>query len=296
MREIGFANGIDDQSVIQYIIDGIDGDHSSKAMLYSAKTYDDLKIKLEDYERFKAADSKKSDDSNKSNINKKFNKDQSNSKQKPDQKEPRCFLCGDGHLAKVCPTKDKGSKCFRCNVFGHKSSDKVCKDSDIENKANNDKKISCLKSQGKSIKNVSICGIDFNALIDTGSDINAIRRSLFETLNIRSNVGPLEKFKAAAGAVLSAFEYFVAKVKIDNDVFQSLFYIVGENDIPTQVVIGNELLFNKSVEMSVKNGQMFIKHNENPIENLSIDNNVNCSSEINSMMCVLLSEKDENPL
>lgn len=44
MREIGMVNGIDEQSVIHYVINGIDAEHSTKAILYGAKTYDELKI------------------------------------------------------------------------------------------------------------------------------------------------------------------------------------------------------------------------------------------------------------
>jgi hypothetical protein len=40
---------------------------------------------------------------------------------KPKQK---CYLCGDtGHVKYNCPHKDKGPKCFSCNMFGHRSFD-----------------------------------------------------------------------------------------------------------------------------------------------------------------------------
>lgn len=220
---------------------------------------------MEDYERFKLADLKKSNDSNKSN-HKKFNKDHSGSKQKSEQRELRCYLCGDTHTAKDCPTKEKGAKCFRCNVFGHKSSDKMCKDSDIEKKAKDEKKVTCLNSKAGSIKNVLIRDTKLQALIDTGRNINAIRRSLFKKLDKRSKYGPIENFKAAGGAILTVNEYFVEQVKIDDDIFETTFFVGGENDIPTEVVIGNELLFNEEVEMMVKNGHMLIKRNECPSE------------------------------
>lgn len=66
MREIGVANIIEDESVIQYIIDGIDDDHNNKMLLYGAKSsYKGLKLKLEYYERFKASATKKKVESGK---------------------------------------------------------------------------------------------------------------------------------------------------------------------------------------------------------------------------------------
>lgn len=54
MLEIGVLNGVEEQSVIQYVIDGIEDDNSNKILLYGAKSYEELKIKMEDYERYKS--------------------------------------------------------------------------------------------------------------------------------------------------------------------------------------------------------------------------------------------------
>lgn len=61
MREIGVSNGIEDESVIQYIIDGIDDENCNKIMLYGAKSFDELKVKLADYEKYKSKNTKKRD-------------------------------------------------------------------------------------------------------------------------------------------------------------------------------------------------------------------------------------------
>lgn len=51
MIEIGESHGVDEQSVIQYIIDGIDDDKINKMLLYGVKTYDDFKERVHDYEK-----------------------------------------------------------------------------------------------------------------------------------------------------------------------------------------------------------------------------------------------------
>lgn len=85
-------------------------------------------------------------------------------------------------------------------------------------------------------------------MIDTGSDINAIRRSVFAKLSIQCQTDRQQKFTAAGGASVSAKEYFRENVTIDGDAFETNFYVVRDTDIPTEIVIGNELSFKPEVE------------------------------------------------
>lgn len=55
MREIGKCNGVDEISIIQYIVDGIYDHQSNKSMLYGVSSIVELRSKLLAYERFKAA-------------------------------------------------------------------------------------------------------------------------------------------------------------------------------------------------------------------------------------------------
>lgn len=292
MREIGNANEIDNESVIQYIVDGIIDDQINKMMLFGIKTFEELKIKLEAYEKFKKSEPKKDKKDEKSENKKSTTK---NDNKKPSKDEQRCFLCGDtSHTIKSCPTKEKGIKCFRCNVFGHKASDKVCKESDIERKEKDakldekkdEKKVACLNLKTKSIKNVKLCERKFNALIDTGSDISGIRRSLFEKLAIPFKVGCAQNFKAAGGAKVTAKDYFYEKIDIEGEQFETVFYILGDDDIPTEMIIGNDLLFSSEVVLSIKDGKMAIKRVEG--EKSQIVN------EEKAMMCMLIEKEAEH--
>lgn len=146
-----------------------------------------MKIKLDAYEQFKTSEKKEEKNENvEKNENKKvfLKKD---GKKNVNKDEQRCYSCGDSsHSISSCPNKEKGFKCFRCNISGHKASDNVCKESDIkakkekEENKNEEKKVTCLNS--KSVKEVKLCGKKFEGLIDTGSDINAIRQNLFTKL------------------------------------------------------------------------------------------------------------------
>lgn len=114
----------------------------------------------------------------------------------------RCYLCGDAsHVQSLCPTKEKGIKCFKCNEYGHRGCDKVCPKYDERNGNNKNKqeKMMCL-SKEKSVKTVQLSGFDFEALIDTGSEINAITKSVFDKLKISYDVGACRSFIGAGKA------------------------------------------------------------------------------------------------
>lgn len=287
MLEIGVSNGIDEQSVIQYVIDGIDDDHSSKVLLYGAKTYDELKIKMEDYEKYKTA-SKKKDESNKqTSSGKQKSNEKSISKKKSENKENRCFSCGDSsHLLSSCPTKDKGPKCFKCLEFGHKASDNVCqKKENKKEEKSGDSKMMCINTKPKAMKKIQLNGLNMDVLIDTGSDINAVRECVFDKLNIEAKIGIEKKLTGAGDATVKVNRFFEAKMFIDGDLFTTKTYIVKNNDIPVNVVIGNELIFEH--KLIIENGKMTLIRVESESERHE--------KQLMCMAITAIDEKDEVP-
>lgn len=256
MREIGVTNKIDDVSVVQYIVDGIDDTPINKAMLYGCESYRELKTKLEAYDKFKMAfggkkETKTTNSNDKKTETKTSNGTSNGSSKKADRGDSRCFLCGDtNHLMSSCPTKKKGVKCFRCNIFGHKSSDNVCKKEEGKNK---DDGTSCavIEVKPKSMKKIKIGNVELTALIDTGSVINAMRNSIFGKLkNVMINSENGREFTGAG---------------IDKEKFKTKIYIVKDNDIPVDLLIGNELL--DDVELNIKKGEIRItKCNETEVK------------------------------
>lgn len=104
---------------MQYIIDGVSDNESTKAILYNASTITELRKNLERYDRIREK------------VGKKLRKEQmkvkvkdtgkgeknimSNSKKDKGEKEVRCFGCGSTeHLASGCSDKEK---CLRTQVF-----------------------------------------------------------------------------------------------------------------------------------------------------------------------------------
>ncbi|XP_050546080.1 uncharacterized protein LOC126908211 [Daktulosphaira vitifoliae] len=102
MKQIAQLGNIEEDSLIDYIIAGIRDLELNKMILYGATSIDELKLKLELYEKMKL--NVRQIQSQSANIN-------------------RCYNCGTkGHRSSSCPDASKGFKCFLCQEFGHKAS------------------------------------------------------------------------------------------------------------------------------------------------------------------------------
>lgn len=286
MREIGLINGIDEVSTVQYIIEGIDDTPLNKAMLYGCKSYIELKEKLRAYDKFRLASGQKKETkaikATSANESKATEAKSTNGATKKESKaDGRCFLCGDStHFSASCPTKEKGVKCFRCNSFGHKASDNVCSKTNVEKKVDPNK-VMCLVKP-KSMKEVEIGTVKMDALIDTGSDINAIREYYFKKLKIKTTKGLSHEYKGAGGAFVSVREYFIDEVVIDGEKYKTKIYVVDDEQIPVDLVIGNELLYD--VELNMNHGKISIKKCD--------DGDKKEESEENFMMSITLGENE----
>lgn len=89
---------IDVQAIITHTIHGLNGPAHIKSPMYEATSLREFKKKLIAYE---------------------IQMHDSPSNEKPSSL--RCSNCGEFHKNRECPHKDKGPRCFRCNLFGHRS-------------------------------------------------------------------------------------------------------------------------------------------------------------------------------
>ncbi|GFV77752.1 uncharacterized protein LOC105457711 [Trichonephila clavipes] len=135
MRELANRcdSKIDEASIIQYVINGIDGPRSDKIILYGATSFSEFNQKLRTYET--VIKNMGIHNSNSPNFRHSYESRGRDFKQQSFQRKPtkfnasdaarnpqRCFNCNDiGHLSKSCPNHSRGPRCLSCNLYGHKS-------------------------------------------------------------------------------------------------------------------------------------------------------------------------------
>lgn len=239
MKEIASRGDIDNDSLFQYVIDGIGDDSGNIIILYGAKNLKEFKEKLHDYERVTERSVKED------------RRQRGFFENKPHGKKERsvssnCFNCGEaGHKSVSCPSKEKGLKCFRCNKFGHKSVD--CS---FKAKQEDRNSVRCVSNTVSHMKTVQIGPITIEALIDTGCQLNLIREDLYEDIGSP----PLNKTDITLTGFgknfLSPRGYFRTKIQIEEEVFEVDVYVVSRDTINMlPVIIGNELL--SQAEMTI---------------------------------------------
>ncbi|KYQ59576.1 hypothetical protein ALC60_01402 [Trachymyrmex zeteki] len=124
MKEITSRGETEEETLFQYVIDGMEDQTVNKSVLYGARNAKEFKEKLKVYEKMRMKTTSVTKSANAA----------ANKKVKP-KEDVRCFNCGEiGHRSTMCDSKSKGTKCFKCNEF-------------------------------------------FNALVDTGNQMNIINQS-----------------------------------------------------------------------------------------------------------------------
>ncbi|GFT05327.1 retrovirus-related Pol polyprotein from transposon 297 [Trichonephila clavipes] len=194
MRELANRcdSKIDEASIIQYVINGIDGPRSDKIIIYGATSFSEFKQKLRTYET--VIKNMGVHNSNSPNFRHSYESRGRDFKQQSYQIKPtkfnasdaarnpqRCFNCNDiGHLSKSCPNHSRGPRCLSCNLYGHKSFE--CRRANLNNTSTPPSGVNAvheLPSPINMCKDVTNFGRKFNGLVDTGSILTLLRNSTY---------------------------------------------------------------------------------------------------------------------
>uniref|UniRef100_A0A1B0CKJ5 CCHC-type domain-containing protein n=1 Tax=Lutzomyia longipalpis TaxID=7200 RepID=A0A1B0CKJ5_LUTLO len=239
MQRIAKAGGVDEMTVCEYICDGIPGDVSRKAILYEAKSIEDLKVKLETYDKLVL---KKKNSMTKENV-----KDEVKSSAKESEgtikSSSQCFNCGgDGHKSMECPDKDKGPKCFKCNGFDHIARD--CK-----KKSEKVASVNVIQSDDRKLKNIPTILMKINAsevkgAVDTCSEVSLMKESLWEQIKTPDMEAKPTQMKLCGfnGAYERARIEVMLKVVIDAEKYEFLCYIVRNEAMDLDMIVGRNFL------------------------------------------------------
>jgi hypothetical protein len=270
MKELASRGNVEDNALIQYTIDGITDDTSNKIILYGANNLKEFKRKLQIFESLRENSMKMFKTKKEPEIKEEVMKKQDMKYKKEEGKQIRCFNCGlKGHRSTDCKFKEKGTNCFKCNNYGHRAKEcnednKQKKQSEIEKKSSPTVYLSnslqdeeppenheiCNREvtdrvNSRNFKNLKLCGTDFEALIDTGSDVNLIKASAFLKIGApRFEETPLT-LTGLGNRKVKTLGKFSTKINIDNCELVTEIHIVSDeaisiNDI--NLIVGRPIL------------------------------------------------------
>ena len=172
---------------------------------YGANNSKDFKDKLRCYEIM-----------NKSS--KRLNYTKRNEKDLPKDKnfEIKCFNCGGkGHKSNNCDSKSKGTKCFNCEKFSH-----ISKDCPRKKGESNNIQLLNVYDDDIMMKIIKIGDVTTNALFDTGSKFNVMRKSIFRKLQ-KSSPDCIRRYQWSINSIIYIYctraKSWSSTVKIKED-------------------------------------------------------------------------------
>ncbi|KAL0271402.1 UNVERIFIED_CONTAM: hypothetical protein PYX00_008504 [Menopon gallinae] len=253
MEELASRGNIDRESLFSYVIDGLQGDMSSKIVLFGAKTMIEFKEKLRIYKEIRTKMHTRH------GVIGERNKREGD--HRPKESKIKCFNCGEeNHFSKNCPSKNLGVKCFKCKQYGHRANE--CK-----GKASN---VKVVKSNRKRLedenyrRDVNIDGKVVKAYIDAGSEVTTIRTSIIEewgmaylpsSVTMRGFGQGLSQAKGERTLLLD-----IEGVQIEGKVL-----LVPDEAQEDEMIIGRNILSQPGIRVTIE-GQKLLIERKQPTE------------------------------
>lgn len=248
MFQIAKMAEVDEKSVLEYIISGIDDTPVNKSVLYTANNQKEFREKLTVYEKIKN-DTKKVDPNSKRYFN-------SN-----DHQKLRCKNCGSfSHKTYNCPDKSKGARGFNCDEFGHLSSNcpkKVNRNSGHSSKPlNSSASVNTIMAIEMHV-NVFVQDTAFIALLDTGSDITLMKESIFRQIySVKKLCGQPIIFTGIGSKVMKTFGSCNLNIKVGKIGYDVEVHVIDDKLIREDILLGKNIL--AFLDIRIRNGNIFI--------------------------------------
>ncbi|XP_037932528.1 uncharacterized protein LOC119667309 [Teleopsis dalmanni] len=241
MKKVASRGTVEETHLIEYIIAGIPDSSLNKATLYQSCSLEQLKINLKAYEKFKADQEKEKRCQGRNNYDNYYSGNQVNK---------RCNNCGAvSHTTQHCPDRGRGRRCFKCNEFGHIAT--ICPNNTNFRRPVSQQNPNQARSAASRIDRVQLSDFTlkiqileqpFEALVDTGSDINIITQRATECLGVEGFNGPGtsvvgfgDNNKLTKGSVK-------LDVIVDSEHYNLNFDVVPDSWVNTDVILGKGFL------------------------------------------------------
>lgn len=248
MKEIGSRANIEEEIVIQYITEGINDEMANKIILYGAKNFTEFKNKVRIYEQIKASSTNDYNNKEKQKTSKSFNATGRALRLNGEKKQASefCYNCGDKvHKRNECLNKTKGTKCFKCNSFGRIATKcferRSFKIEEVKPTSTGNMSIAEI-TPGNGVK-LKVNDIELIALLDTGSDVSAIRKDVYNThfRNIALDDNAITLCGIGSNTVV-AIGSFSDNILVNDETFNLKFHVIPLNAMNFKAIIGSNLL------------------------------------------------------
>ena len=203
-----------------------------------------------------------------------------------DKKSKRCFNCGEfGHLSNKC-TKPKRERdaCFKCGKVGHRL--KECPEwKQSKEPANNEVMLmensSIVKPHYLKFQVEKLNGdmINFTGFMDSGSPISLVKVSKVDKATIQPITDDIE-LKGVNSMKVKLVGFIVRKVKVEDILFTTKFYVTSDDTMKSNVLLGREFISDSNLRFVFEGDKMIVTRR------LEIDENVNgfVEDEVMSIM------------
>lgn len=242
MQEIANQADIEEDALIQYIIDGVPDDEANKTILYKSRTIRELKGNFEIYDRMREKIQRKKTGAKKTNVKNDAketkNTHSTKSNSKPSEKR-HCFHCGSTeHEVKNCTNADKGPKCFKCNNFGHIAT-KCPQGQQMESTTSG---VNWVTSADDNCIPVNVAGLKYSALLDTGSDVNLMRKDVYEGIGQPKMNTTMRTLTGFGNTSIKPDGVLQLELSVDGGLYKVDVFVVPTYAMVPDLILGRDFL------------------------------------------------------
>ncbi|XP_055922790.1 uncharacterized protein LOC129953572 [Eupeodes corollae] len=251
MQQLANEGKIDEESLVEYIRNGIPDSIHNKMILYEATSLEDLKKKMESYRQMKKfMPTQQGFNKNGSNTSKPSTTIVKGGQTGQSLQAKRCHNCGSkSHLGASCPDKGKGTRCFKCNQFGH-----ISPDCPVKNETpSTSRGISHVHRIESDERHIPISVETYYAFVDNGSDVSIITKSFQEKISAAEPRLPGMMLKGFGDSPRKTLGSCVLEIQIGAEKYANRFQVVPDR-IPDQILLGRDFL--RNVEIVISGGKI----------------------------------------